>query len=56
MPEINLDNLDAALLAEIDQQLRDGLITRKDADRQIAYIKGGATKGLVDLMLGDPRK
>jgi len=56
MPEINLDNLDAALIADVEQQYRDGLITRKDADRQIAYIQGGATKGLVDLMLGDHTK
>ena len=43
MPEINLDNLDAALIADVEQQYRDGLITRKDADRQIAYIQGGGS-------------
>jgi hypothetical protein len=56
MPEINLDKLDARLLDDLAQQLRDGLITQKEHDQQAAWIKGGATKGLVDLMLGDHSK
>ena len=53
MTEINLDALDASLLAEIQQQLREGYITQAEADKLTARIKAGATRGLVDLMLGD---
>jgi len=44
MPNINLDRLDATLLAEIDQQLRDGLITKAEADKLRKAIQGGGTK------------
>lgn len=45
MPEINLDKLDARLLDELAQQLRDGLITQKEHDKLAAGIKGSATNG-----------
>lgn len=56
MPEINLDKLDATLLAEIDQQLRDGLITKAEADKLRRAIQGGASKRLADFLLGDHTK
>lgn len=56
MTEINLDNLDAALLAEIDEQLRDGLITQAEADKLRKAIQGGGTRRIVDNMLGDHAK
>lgn len=40
MPQINLTALDARLLADIDQQLRDGLITQAEADELKRRIKG----------------
>lgn len=40
MPQINLDALDARLLADIDQQLRDGLITQAEADKLRRAIQG----------------
>lgn len=40
MPEIDLTALDAQLLADIQQQLRDGLITQAEADRLTKMIKG----------------
>lgn len=56
MPNINLDKLDATLLAEIDQQLRDGLITKAEADKLRRDIQGGGTRRIVDNMLGDHAK
>lgn len=56
MPNLNLDKLDATLLAEIDQQLRDGLITKAEADKLRRAIQGGGTRRIVNDMLGDPRK
>lgn len=41
MPNINLDKLDATLLADIDQQLRDGLITKSEAAKLRKAIQGG---------------
>lgn len=40
MPDIDLDKLGATLLAEIDQQLRDGLITQAEADKLRRAIQG----------------
>lgn len=40
MPQINLTALDASLLAEIDQQLSDGLITQAEADKLRRAIQG----------------
>lgn len=56
MPEINLERLDATLLAEIDQQLRDGKMTQTEADRLRTAIQGGASKRLADFLLGDHTK
>lgn len=43
MPEINLTALDASLLAEIDEQLRDGLITKAEADKLRGAIQVGGS-------------
>lgn len=56
MSGINLDKLDATLLAEIDQQLRDGKMTQAEADRLRTAIQGGASKRLADFLLGDHTK
>lgn len=56
MPEIDLTALDASLLAEIDQQLRDGLITKAEADKLRGAIQGGGTRRIVNDMLGDHTK
>lgn len=44
MPEINLERFDASLLADIDKQLSDGLITKSEADKLRRAIQGGGAK------------
>lgn len=45
MSNINLDKLDTSLLADIDQQLRDGLINQAEADRLRRAIQGEKKEG-----------
>lgn len=44
MPDINLSALDAALLADLAQQVKDGLITKAEAVRLAAMINWNEKK------------
>jgi hypothetical protein len=42
--EIDLDKLDQQLLADLEQQVRDGLITQAEADRLAEMIRKGESR------------
>ena len=44
MPEIDLNRLDERLLADLAQQVRDGLITQAEADRLAEMIRKGESQ------------